>query len=370
MKELLRALIQADTSEGKGELSAAKIIAARFKRSGVDARVDDWDGTRANVIGRIKSRQSKGALLFVSHLDVVGPGQAQWIYPPFAGIEADGRIHGRGAVDMKGGIAAVVEAICEVADAGAILLGDVIFAGTAGEETDSSGVRRFISDAGWIPRLTGVIVPEPTDFAVITAHRGLVWLKIVTKGKAAHSSAPELGINAISSMKRVLDSLENYHINAKRHKLLGKSSMSINTILGGKAMNVVPDECSIGIDIRTLPGQSNAEIMDGLKTIIDKLKVEDTKFDADISVVRQSGALETDAGCEFVKNFLDVVGVKESKAVGFTTDGPYLVPLGAPIVIFGPGKCELCHKPDEYIDIADLDKAVEHYKTMIHHFLA
>jgi succinyl-diaminopimelate desuccinylase len=370
MKELLKELIRADTSEGKGELSAAQIIAERFKRSGIYARVENWDETRANVIGHINSSGVRGALLFVCHLDVVGPGQAQWVYPPFAGIEADGRIHGRGAVDMKGGITAAVEAICETVDSGMTLHGDVIFAGTAGEETDSSGIIMLVNNAGWMPKLTGVVIPEPTSFAVVTAHRGLVWLKITTKGKAAHSSTPELGINAIGSMKRVLDKLENYRLKAKPHRLLGKSSMSINTISGGKAMNIVPDECSLGIDIRTLPGHSHEEIIEGLKAIIDKLKVEDPKFDADITLVRESEALETDSDCEFVRKFLDAVGVSESKAVGFTTDGPHLVQLGAPIVIFGPGRSELCHKPDEYIDVADIEKAVEHYKTVIRNFLA
>lgn len=369
MKELLKELVRADTSEGKGEVKAAEIVAARFRRSGVEARVDSWDERRANVIAHVKSDRGKGALLFVCHLDVVGPGQAQWVYPPFEAVEVDGKIHGRGSVDMKGGIAAAVTAICEVVDSGAKLHGDVIFAGTAGEETDGSGIRRFVSDAEWMPRLLGVVIPEPTGFAVVTAHRGLVWLKVTTKGKAAHSSTPELGINAISSMKRVLNELENYRINAEPHRLLGKSSMSINTISGGKAMNIVPDECTIGIDIRTVPGQNTSGIVSDLKATVGNLKVGDPKFDADVNVARESESLETDAGCEFVRKFLGAVGVKESIAVGWTTDGPHLVQLGAPIVIFGPGESELCHKADEYINISDIDKAVNCYKNIISTFL-
>ena len=369
MKELLKELIQAESTAESGEVAAANVVAARFRRSGVDARVDIWDDKRANVVAHVRSTSRRPALLFVCHLDVVGPGEAKWSHPPFAAVETGGRVFGRGAADMKGGLAAAATAICEVVESGIALAGDIVFLGAAGEETDSAGASRFIDQKDWLPELAGIVVPEPTDFAVVTAHRGLLWLQIATKGKAAHSSTPELGINAIGSMKRVLDNLENYRINAKPHRLLGQCSMSINTISGGKALNIVPDECAIGIDIRTLPGQNHEEIIGDLKAILDGLRAGDPKFDADIAMVRESGALETASRCEFVSKFLDVVGAGETKAVGFTTDGPQFVSLGAPIVIFGPGNPGFCHKADEYIDISDVEKAVGHYKDIILRFL-
>jgi succinyl-diaminopimelate desuccinylase len=161
------------------------------------------------------------------HLDVVGPGEETWNHPPFEAVEKEGRIYGRGALDMKGGIAAVVAAICNVVDSRAALQGDIVFAATAGEETDSSGVQRFMQHHSRLPSLAGVVVPEPTDLSVVTAHRGLFWLKITTRGKAAHSSMPERGVNAITSMKRVLDALEQYQIPFEPHPLLGKSSLSV-----------------------------------------------------------------------------------------------------------------------------------------------
>jgi len=146
--------------------------------------------------------------------------------------------------------------------------------------------------------------------------------------------------------------------------------MSVNTISGGKAMNVVPDKCSIGIDIRTLPGQNHQDIIDDFQEIFAKLKTKNSQFEASVSIVRSVRALETDSDCEFVRSFCSVVGIDETRAVGFTTDGPHLAALGAPVVIFGPGRPELCHKPDEYIDIADVEKAVEHYKNIILKFLS
>ena len=375
MKKLLRRLIGAETTAQKGELAAAEIISAELGRSGIDCRIDSWDGTRANIIAQVPQAQvssagRKGALLFACHLDVVGAGEASWKYPPFAATESDGKIYGRGSADMKGGIAAAVTAIGQIADSGMKLQGDIILFGAAGEETDSCGTKRFVRNFGGTAEFIGVIIPEPTDFEIITAHRGMLWLKVTTKGKAAHGSTPQLGVNAIASMRSVLNELENYEIAFEPHELLGGCSMSINTISGGKAINVVPDKCDIGIDIRTLPAQNRLAIIADFEKIFAKLRQENPQFEAQVSIVREVGALETDCRCDFVRAFCSAVGINETCAVGFTTDGPYFASLGAPVVIFGPGKPELAHKPDEYIDIDDVEKAVEYYKNIILKFLS
>ncbi len=370
MKTLLKKLIQAKTTAEEGELAAAQIISAELDRSGIDSRVDTWDKNRANVTARIKSAGRKNSLLFVCHLDVVGPGETGWQNPPFVAVESDGKIYGRGAADMKGAIASVVTAIGRIVESGTKLQGDIILVAAAGEESDSCGTKRFIRDyAAQLPELAGVIITEPTDFEVITTHRGMLWLKVTTKGKIAHSSAPRLGINAIYSMKSFLDELQNYKLDFEPHKLLGDCSMSVNTISGGKEINVVPDRCSIEIDIRTLPSQNNQQIIEDFEGIIAKLKQKNPEFDAEVAVIRQVDALETDSNCDFVKDFCSAVRADETKAVGFTTDGPFFASFGAPVVIFGPGKPQLAHKPDEYIDISDLEKAVELYTKIILRFL-
>jgi succinyl-diaminopimelate desuccinylase len=134
--------------------------------------------------------------------------------------------------------------------------------------------------------------------------------------------------------------------------------MSINTIAGGKALNVVPDKCSIGVDIRTLPAQNHQDIIANLKTIFTELKAENPQFDAEVSVIRQVESMETDRNCDFVKDFCSAVGIDKTTAS-----------IGAPVVIFGPGKPGVCHQPNEYIDIADVEKAVEYYKKIILRFL-
>lgn len=348
---------------------AAEVVATYFRRHGIDCLLDQWDGNRGNVIAHVKTAGARPALLFVCHLDVVGPGEEDWRHAPFGALEEDGRIYGRGTTDMKGGIAAVAVAICEAVRSQTPLQGDIVFAATAGEETDSAGIARFMQDRDELPPLAGVVVPEPTDFAVVTAHRGLFWLKITTRGKAVHSSMPDRGINAIGSMKRVLDELERYQVHAEPHPLLGNCSMSINTIAGGEAMNVVPDRCTLGVDIRTLPGQDHEAIRYDFEHMLARLKTGVPQFDGELFVERSVHAIETDPECDFVRRFCSAVNVDLTNVVGFTTDAPHLLPLGAPIVICGPGKPKMCHQVDEYIDVADLRTGVELFTGVIRQFL-
>jgi len=370
MRNFLKKLIKAESTLRTGEIGSAEAILDEFSRAGLCCEVSVWDENRANVFAHFKSSGRKGALLFAAHLDVVPADKAHWQQLPFEPTEKDGRIYGRGSADMKGAIVAVVSAIEEVIASGVELAGDIIFAAVAGEETDSCGVKRFVEKyQGGLPRFAGIVIPEPTDFSVITAHRGILWLEVMTRGQTAHGSMPQLGINAITSMRKFLDELDNYHIKYEPHELLGGCSMSVNTIKGGEALNVVPDGCSIGIDIRTLPGQKHEEIIADFEKMFAKLKRENPDFDAEVSVIRSVDALEASNDSEFVKQFCQTVDVSGTKAVGFTTDGPHLVGLGAPIVIFGPGLTELCHKPNEYIEMADVEKAVEYYKRIILEFL-
>lgn len=370
MKNLLQKLVGAESTTERGESAAATILRAEFALSGIDAHLDLWDGNRANLSCRVRSTGAAPALLFVCHLDVVPPCEAGWTDPPFAAIEKQGRIYGRGAADMKGGMTAVVTAIRQLIEAEVDLLGDIIFFAAAGEETDSCGAKRLLSGFGKeLPALAGVILPEPTDFDVVTAHRGMLWIEVATKGRTAHGSSPELGINAIASMTEFLNELAEHGIPFEPHELLGGCSVSVNTIAGGQAINVVPDACTAGIDIRTLPGQNHADIVDYLEKMSAKLTSRNPQFKAEISVIREMAAMETDPKCDFVRDFCSVVGATRTTPVGFTTDGPHFAALGAPIVVFGPGKPDVCHKPDEYIDLADLERAVRHYKNIILKFL-
>jgi succinyl-diaminopimelate desuccinylase len=367
MKDLLKKLICAESTAVTGEAAAAGVIAADFAKSGIKADVETWNNNRANVVAHIASDGSKGAILFACHIDVV-PAEGKWQYPPFGAVETDGKIYGRGSTDMKGGTAATVAAIRRVVESGVKLRGDIIFVGCAGEETDSAGAERFMHNYK-IPELTGVVIPEPTGFDIVTAHRGLLWLEITTRGRAAHSSTPHLGVNAITAMRMVQNELDNFKIDYTPNELLGHCSMSVNTICGGNAPNIVPDKCVLGVDIRTVPGQNYRKIIDDLKKLFAALKSQNPQFDADVAITRKSASLQTDNRSAFVRDFCSAVGIGKTCAVGYTTDGPYFTPFGVPVVIFGPGDPHICHQPDEYIQISDLEKGADYFEKIIRYFL-
>jgi succinyl-diaminopimelate desuccinylase len=370
MKDLLKQLIQADSTAAQGESAAAEVVARHLREHGIDARIDQWGGRRSNVIAHVQTAGRRPALLFVCHLDVVGPGEESWRHPPFAAVEEDGRIYGRGAVDMKGPIAAAVTAICDAVDSRTTLEGDIVFAATAGEETDSAGVQRFMQDRTRLPELAGIIIPEPTGLAVVTAHRGLFWLKVTTRGKAVHSSMAERGVNAIGLMKRVLDELEHSRIEFPPHPQLGKSSLSVNMINGGAALNIVPDRCTLGVDIRTLPGQDPEAIRYDFERMLARLTAAVPQFEAELAVERWAGAMETDPRCPFVRTFCSAVDADLTNSIPFTTDAPHLVVLGAPIVIYGPGDPKLCHQTDEHLEITDLQAGTDYFTKVIRAFVA
>ena len=370
MIELLKRLVAAESTELIGELAAVKELAGYFSSHNIDCETDVWDDKHANATVHIKTSGEKPALLFAAHIDVVPAEEDGWKCPPFVGVEAEGKIYGRGSCDMKGGVAATAAAIAEIVEEGHTLKGDLIFTSTAGEETTSCGIKRFAKNtAASLGPLAGIVIPEPTGFDIITAHRGILWLTLTTNGKTAHGSMPHLGINAITHMTSLLDALAGYVPPHTEHPRLGKCSMSINRIQGGVATNVIPDSCSIELDIRTVTGQKHEDITGDLEKVFAKLKAKDDNFSASIETTRSAEAMETDNDSEFVKSFCNVTGIGETKAVGYTTDAPFLQSLNTPTLIFGPGNTDLCHKPNEYMEIADMEKAKDLYKKVILNYL-
>jgi len=359
-------LIRSEPTLENGELGAAEVLAGFLESYGLACEVDKWDNRRANLVTHLKSAGERPGLMFVCHLDVVPTGDAKWRFEPFDGVESDGKIHGRGAADMKGGTVAIASAIAEVVAEKIPLKGDLVFAATAGEETDSCGVKRFVkANLSTMPSLAGIIIPEPTGFEIVTAHRGLLWVEISTKGKTAHGSMPELGINAISSMNRLLNVLADFTLPCEKHPLLGGCTMSINQIQGGQAINVVPDHCSIKIDIRTVPGQDHDAILGSFQQLLEEMKNKDSEFSVDIKTARSVEPMQTDNDSDFVRSICEITGIEKNKAVGYATDAPFVTAFNSPVLVFGPGDSALCHKPDEYIDLCDIETAKRFYKDII-----
>jgi succinyl-diaminopimelate desuccinylase len=370
MIKTLKRLISAKSTLEVGEMSAARVVADAASQRGLECYIDGWAGNRANVLCKLPSANEQPGILFLAHLDVVGADEKAWQTPPFEGIEQGGRIYGRGAVDMKGGTAAIIEAMGRISASGVRLKGDVYLAGVGGEETDSAGIERLMTHAGDLGKLAGVVICEPTGLNIVTAHRGMLWVKVTTLGKSAHGSMPHIGINAIESMLTVLENVRQMDAGPVKHPKCGSGTISINCIHAGTATNIIPDSCSAEIDVRVVPGQSTATALQRFEQLVGRLQGQNPKFKAKLDILKRCEALETDDNCQFVRDLCKATCILDTMAVGFTTDGPWLKPLGVPIVIFGPGDPELCHKPDEYIEIDQMEKAAAYYQAAIMHFLA
>ncbi|MCD4830621.1 MAG: M20 family metallopeptidase [Anaerohalosphaeraceae bacterium] len=368
MTELLKKLINAKSTAEDGEFDAAVVLGDYFKNCGLSAEIDCWQDNRANLILRTGPKTKAGPLVFLCHLDVVPPGKEPWTSEPFEATERDGKIYGRGAVDMKGPIAACATAIAEIVNSNTTLKGEIIFAAVAAEETDSCGVSRFMQKyEKSITTPAKIIVTEPTDFALVTAHKSLLWLEVITMGKTAHGSMPALGVNAIEFMVEFIEKVSSYNVSKKTDELLGQGSLSVNKISGGTATNIVPEFCRTEIDIRTLPENNNEEILRDLENIFETIKKTNSKFKAEMKILRNCPGLQTDQQSDFIKRLQKILGIDKCTAVSFTTDAPHVAGLG-PVAVFGPGKPDMCHKPDEHISIADLKTAVDCYKKIILEF--
>ena len=258
MEKLLKQLIQSAPTLKNGELEAGNKLVDFFNRHGIEVTLDRWDGSRANVVASIGSNDADApTLLLGAHLDVVPAAKEHWKTDPFCPVEKDGCVIGRGSVDMLGGLCAAAMAMVDLSSSE--LSGRVIFAATAGEETDSCGVKRFIEQYP-VKNPIGTIIAEPTGMKILRAHRGILWLKVETFGKTAHGSTPQAGINAILKMNALVNQLQSWKIPHTPHPLLGGCSMSINRITGGSATNIVPDTCSVEINCGLCHGVSSCSI--------------------------------------------------------------------------------------------------------------
>jgi acetylornithine deacetylase/succinyl-diaminopimelate desuccinylase-like protein len=200
------------------------------------------------------------------------------------------------------------------------------------------------------------IIGEPTRLAIITAHKGDVWLTLRTRGKAAHGARPELGRNAVHEMARIVHLLEtNYarHIGALRHPLLGRPTVNVGTIRGGTQPNIVPDLCEISVDRRTIPGETEASVRREFKQLL-----KSAGFKAE--VLDQKAApcwpLETDSSLPLVRQFMGITGQKQNQGVHYFSDAAVFGHGGTPAVLFGPGDIAQAHTADEWISLRSLDR--------------
>jgi len=274
-------------------------------------------------------------------------------------------MHGRGACDMKGPLAGMITAVKALVDSGVKLGGDLFISAVVDEEYKSIGTQRLIREY----RSDAVIVGEPTNLQIGIAHKGFVWLEIETRGKAAHGSVPEKGIDAIAKMAKIISRLstleESYA--EKRHNLIGFPKIHTSMIQGGSEWSIVPDFCRLRLERRTVPGETSSMVTDELDQLLDELSREDPMLSAKIKKIFEGSPMEIAASEAIVKKLqLAVREVKkiESKMVGapYWTDAALFVNNAAiPACLFGPGDIGLAHSANEFIKISEVVDSAKIY---------
>jgi succinyl-diaminopimelate desuccinylase len=365
--ELCRRLIQSRSINPPGnELEIALFAADYLSRAGLKAELVEHGEGRASVFATLKGSGGKPALLYSAHLDTVPVGAEQWQYDPFNGELEGGRIWGRGASDMKSGLAAIMAAAKALASTRLPLKGDLFLALTAGEEVGLLGAHHLVKRHE-MERVGMIIVGEPSSNEVVIAEKGALWVELVTSGKTAHGSMPDCGRNALTMMLALLNEIEKMPLTCDVHPLLGVFTRSINSISAGVAINVVPDRCLATIDMRTVPGQDHKVILAQIEKSIDLLKERSPGFQATIRPLADYQPIAIEPDVVEVNAFMDVVsqvrGVQgKPKAVRYYSDAAVYVPvLKVPMVICGPGIAELAHQPNEYVETDKLVEAARIY---------
>ncbi|USG66933.1 M20 family metallopeptidase [Brevibacillus ruminantium] len=350
------------------ETAVAEAILRRAAAAGLETSIDEVEPERANLFVSLNGADcsaDKKVLVYSGHLDTVPTGSIQWQHDPFGGERVGNKVYGRGTTDMKGGVAAMILAMEYLHRAGIELNGSLRFAGTVGEEVDCLGAkaviaRRQLDDA------TAMVISEPSNNQPFIAHKGALWLELITYGKTAHGSMPEQGVNAIMAMARFIQELNSYAFTYSPHPLLGHPTMNIGVIHGGVKTNVVPDQCSLMLDIRTVPGQSHSAIIQELNELLERV-CEPIGARFAIHTANDLPAVTTDPDDPFIQLSLNAAMAflgREvlAKGVNYYTDGSVYGPhLGIPILIYGPGEPTMAHQPDEWIEVDNYLESIRYY---------
>ena len=370
--------VYTDCAEFLGRRLAARGFQVEYVRAeGAPGDSDRYP--RTNVVARIEGREPGPCVHFNGHIDVVPAGQG-WTVDPFEGVVKDGRVYGRGACDMKGGIAASIIAVEAILAEGIPFPGALEVSGTVDEESGGYGGVGHLATLGYFsrPRVDHVIIPEPLNVdRVCIGHRGVWWAEIETKGRVAHGSMPFLGNCAVRHMGAVLHRIETElipRLAAKRTAMpvvpegARQSTLNINAIHGGQPEDhgglpspMVPDRCRMVIDRRYLIEEDPEEVKAEITGILEDLRRERPGFDYELREVLAFLPTLTDADAPVVRAvgaaIETVLGRPAAQVVSpGTYDQKHIARVGhlKDCIAYGPGILDLAHQPDEYVDIDDM----------------
>jgi acetylornithine deacetylase len=335
-----------------GEARIAEVIGDYMRRAGLDVQLEEAAPGRPNAIGVLEGREPGRSLILCGHMDTVG---VDGMPDPFVPRERDGRIYGRGSQDMKGGVAAMVDAARLLA-ANGFRKGRVIIAAVADEEYASVGADAFVGR--W--RADAAVVTEPTDLQIGTAHKGFAWIDVATRGRAAHGSRPKDGRDAILRMGRVLTALESLdrELQARQpHPVMGTGSLHASIVAGGVELSSYPDRCTLRMERRLVTGETGDTAVEEVRAILARARAVDPEFEGSAELTFWRSAYEVDRSHELPRG-LEAAAQRTGTRAGtvgmsFWTDAAVLAGAGIPSVLFGPGGAGL-HSVEEYVNAADV----------------
>ncbi|HEU4350660.1 MAG TPA: M20 family metallopeptidase [Burkholderiales bacterium] len=359
---LTKALLRFDTVNPPGrESDCARYAGAMLQEWGYAVEYFDYQEGRTSVVARAGASGKKGPLCLTGHLDVVPLGARQWSRDPFAG-ETDGdKLYGRGASDMKAGVAAILLAARAFARKLSGTPGVVVVL-TAAEEGGCIGSAQ-LAKTQLLGRAGAMIVGEPTSNYPLVGHKGSLKFHARFRGVSAHGSMPELGVNAIYKAGRALSKLEDFDFKVKPHPVMGKPTLNVGTFVGGSGVNVVADEATIGVDVRTVPGVDHGELVKRLKALLGEAELD---IFSDLQPVFTPVDSEwVQRAFEICRPYLDEPAT--ARTAPYMTDAANLLKVyaGAPTVVLGPGEAAMAHQTDEYASQERIRQSVAIYEALV-----
>jgi succinyl-diaminopimelate desuccinylase len=366
LTQFLQELVRVRSVNPPGDEEAAtRLCEARLRSFGLETTWVPYAPNRAHVVGRLRGTSKAPGLLFSGHVDVVPPGEVAWEHAPFGAEIVGDRLYGRGACDMKSGVAALVMAAGALARSGQPLDGDLVVAITADEEAGCRGAEHLVKE----PLFDGIgaaLIAEPSDLGVFVAEKGAFWLEVTFFGKTAHGATPDRGENAIERMVAFITRLPGlFPAELPAHPILGRPTLNVGQISGGVKINVVPDRCSVMLDMRTVPGQRHAEIRARLQAIAAEVMAGHSGARVELQTLIDRDPVSSPPDSPLALTVVDAVasvtGTRPSPGgVPYFTDACIFAPvLNIPMVICGPGLPGMAHQPDEYVDLPQVAQAAE-----------
>ena len=348
---LAQKLVRMNTAGG-GEQEATEMIAGRLARAGARVTIVPFAPGRAHLVA-FAGDVSRAPLVCSGHLDTVPFGDAPWRHDPLSGDVVDGWLYGRGAADMKSGVAALVVALERHLMRRQPGRG-VVLALTAAEESGCEGSRHLVSTLD-LPSGGPLLVAEPTANRIATGHKGVLWLKVTAAGRAAHGSRPDLGDNAIVSLARLAIALADEGLTG-RHTDMGPVTVNVGTFAGGTKINLVPDSATMTLDVRMVPGVDPADVLARLRQLSGGA--------IDIEVLDDLAPAYCSPDGPFVRTMTDALESITGRAelrqpLTYFTDAAILTgALSCPeVVLFGPGDPDAAHTTDERCKTAGIETA-------------